>query len=348
MKADKYFVSINSSVETHTQKIKIQEKSTQGSFTRIEDNLYSVKLDSASFMPFRDKFSLNISGETLEAEVLFPILEKYNKRRMKRAIALLQAPSDNLPALIEAIFEIEPSPVFKNYINFLSLSTDKLLPVLESMQLQGTLKIIEYTSLTVISTPFFKSLSDQIRAKLKDAIANSKRSTPLDEIFRNISYTPTGLLRAYLLQQLQTDIPHSLIDDKVQFLNPSINSKDKKIVTAITDTLETVPKPIMSFDQLASKTGIPFNQLSNALWYLINEGTVTQLNPQEIIYTEFLTKLINKLKKYKRNYGDNIDINAFRTQTSLNREQIIAVFEYCDSQGITSRIGNIRRILLTV
>ena len=73
-----------------------------------------------------------------------------------------------------------------------------------------------------------------------------------------------------------------------------------------------------------------------------------QLNERYFIFSDEYNKIINRLKKFKRNQGDIITIDDLRTMTSLSRKYLIVLFEYLDGQNITQRIGNKRKILLGV
>jgi hypothetical protein len=75
---------------------------------------------------------------------------------------------------------------------------------------------------------------------------------------------------------------------------------------------------------------------------------VVQLNERYFIFAGDLHKILNRLKKYKRNQGEMIDIKSFREFTLLTRKYILALFEYLDSQKITERVDNKRKILLGV
>jgi hypothetical protein len=72
------------------------------------------------------------------------------------------------------------------------------------------------------------------------------------------------------------------------------------------------------------------------------------LSEKYYIFNDDLNKILNKLKKYKRNQGEMIDIQSFRELTLLTRRYIIILFEYFDTHRITQRVNNQRKILLTV
>jgi selenocysteine-specific elongation factor len=79
---------------------------------------------------------------------------------------------------------------------------------------------------------------------------------------------------------------------------------------------------------------------------MLTEGKFVQLNERYFMFSDEYQKIINRLKKFKRNQGDIISIDDLRTLTTYSRKYIIILFEYLDLQNITVRVGNKRKILL--
>ena len=79
---------------------------------------------------------------------------------------------------------------------------------------------------------------------------------------------------------------------------------------------------------------------------MLNEGKFLQLDERYFIFSEEYAKIINRLKKFKRNQGDILTFDDLRDMTAYSRKYLIVLFEYWDRQNITCRVGNQRKILL--
>ncbi|MCP4218317.1 MAG: hypothetical protein GY765_27015 [bacterium] len=106
---------------------------------------------------------------------------------------------------------------------------------------------------------------------------------------------------------------------------------------------------VFSVDKILELSeGLIRKEVSESLWFLAEKGEVVKLSDKYYIFTEELNKMVNKLKKFKRNQGEMIDIKTFKDISSLSRRYIIALLEYFDTKQITERIENQRKILLVV
>jgi hypothetical protein len=80
---------------------------------------------------------------------------------------------------------------------------------------------------------------------------------------------------------------------------------------------------------------------------MLDEEKLLQLDERHFIFSEEYGKIINRLKKFKRNQGDIMTFDDLRSLTSYTRKYLIVLFEYWDGQNITRRVGNKRQILLS-
>jgi hypothetical protein len=93
-------------------------------------------------------------------------------------------------------------------------------------------------------------------------------------------------------------------------------------------------------------TNYSLKQINDSLWYMLEEEKFLQLDERYFIFSDEYNKIINRLKKFKRNQGDILTFDDLRTITSYSRKYLIVLFEYWDGQNITRRQGNKRQILL--
>jgi hypothetical protein len=79
---------------------------------------------------------------------------------------------------------------------------------------------------------------------------------------------------------------------------------------------------------------------------MLDEEKFLQLDERHFIFNDEYNKIINRLKKFKRNQGDILTFDDLRAVTSYSRKYLIVLFEYWDGHNITRRVGNKRQILL--
>ena len=61
---------------------------------------------------------------------------------------------------------------------------------------------------------------------------------------------------------------------------------------------------------------------------MLNEEKFLQLDERYFIFSDEYNKIINRLKKFKRNQGDIMTFDDLRTMTSYSRKYLIVLFEY--------------------
>ena len=136
---------------------------------------------------------------------------------------------------------------------------------------------------------------------------------------------------------------------KVIFERMVLSEAQKKLITRIFEEIRKGLPLVFTFQDVTGKLKESTDKINDALWYLVmEEGKIIQLDHRNYVLVEEYQKLINKLKKYKRNQSDVISIQEFRALTQLNRKTIISLFEAFDRRGVTRRLQSRRKILLEV
>jgi hypothetical protein len=152
----------------------------------------------------------------------------------------------------------------------------------------------------------------------------------------------------YLLAGLQDKYGFILMKDSLVLGKNELSDSDRSKVKELQTLLKKYKLLIFSMDDLLATKAISFKPLNDMLWALVEQEDVVKLSERHFIFQEDLVKIVNRLKKYKRNVSDEIDIRTFREMTQLTRKYIITLFEYFDANGITRRLEDKRQILLTV
>ena len=136
-------------------------------------------------------------------------------------------------------------------------------------------------------------------------------------------------------------LPNALI-----FSELPLNDEEKTRMADIEKILKANKLPVFTIENVQKNTSYSLKQINDSLWYMLDEEKFLQLDERYFIFSDEYNKIINRLKKFKRNQGDVITFEDLREITAYSRKYLIALFEYWDGQNITKRVGNKRQILL--
>ncbi|MCS7164605.1 MAG: selenocysteine-specific translation elongation factor [Thermodesulfovibrio sp.] len=99
-----------------------------------------------------------------------------------------------------------------------------------------------------------------------------------------------------------------------------------------------------SKEELAKTLSIPESQLTDILKILNKQGKVVRINDNLYLLSDTYNKMINLLKDFfsKKN---EMTVSEFRTLLNTTRKYAIAYLEHLDSQKITIRVGEVRKLV---
>ena len=80
---------------------------------------------------------------------------------------------------------------------------------------------------------------------------------------------------------------------------------------------------IFTIENVQKNTSYSLKQINDSLWYMLEEEKFMQLDERYFIFTDEYNKIINRLKKFKRNQGDVITFDDLREITSYSRKYLI-------------------------
>lgn len=348
MKFNAYFIQMNHPETSFTGNIIISKKTEQVNFKKIEKNLFIVYLKTQIEFKFLD--TLKFKNKNII--VLFPVLSKYNKRRLKKMATILPVLKKiNKTEMLLDIMAIEKSLKVEKLLHFFSLEREKITSILIELELQKKIKIIDFNTLFITSYQNYLNCLTELGAICSKNFKNRIKKVSFSEIESKLKIPHSSIFFKYLLNSfynLNNEFDFKIHKDKIIFKKLALTEKEKKTMNEIESILKKNRLSIFTIQNIQQLSGLEGKEINNSLWYLVDEEKVIQLNGKYFIFSADLTKIINKLKKFKRNQGDLIDIKSLRELTLFSREYIITLFEYFDSQNITQRLGNKRKIILGV
>jgi len=286
-----------------------------------------------------------------EIVVLLPVLSKYNKRKLTKISKFLSngAPErrEKTTVLLN-VLTVEKFLKARELLSFLAISEEAVIDFLIQKELGKEIKIIDFTHLSIITYETAQNYLKELNTILADCYTAKAKSIKLSEIESKLKLPHSSLFFKYLLECSRHNFTFKISKNNIVFEKLTLSEGEKGSLEEIETTLKKKKLSIFTIENILKESNLLFEEINNLLWFLIENGRVVQLSEKYYIFKDDLNKILNKLKKYKRNQGEMIDIQSFRELTLLTRRYIIILFEYFDARQITQRVKNQRKILLTV
>jgi len=347
MKFNAYIVELKHRENTFTAGLIVDDKPISANFRKIGKDLYMINFKTQQEFKFLDQ--LTIKQKKKEVLVLLPVLSKYNKRKLSKISRFLDSENPEgreATAIILNLLNIEKFLKAVELIPFFPITSEELTEFVIQNEVEKKIKIIEFLNFFITTYENLQNILNELKALLSDYYSSGTKSAKFSEIESKLKLPQSSLLFKYLLQSVKTEYPIKILKDKIILQKSTLTEEEKDSLREIENALKKNKISIFSLDNILKNSNLLQKEVTDSLWFLLENGDVIQLNDKYYIYQEELHKIINKLRKYKRNQGEMINIQSFRELTLLTRKYIIILFEYFDSQRITERIENKRKILL--
>lgn len=183
---------------------------------------------------------------------------------------------------------------------------------------------------------------------LRKAYENRERTVKFSWLEKAVKVPQESVFFKYLLKKISQDLPFRILPMAVVFSKLPLSEEEKVRMAEIEKALRGNRQLIFTIENVQKYTSSSLKQINDALWYMLEEEKFLQLDERHFIFSEEYNKIINRLKKFKRNQGDIITFDDLRVLTAYSRKYLIVLFEYWDRQTVTCRVGNKRKILLGV
>jgi len=347
MRFNSYFIQLAHREPAFTGNLIIEDNPVHANFKRIGDSIFIAYFKNQVELKFLE--TIEFKNKNKRVVVLFPLISKYNKRKLTKIFKILSsAEALETKSMLLDFLAVEKILRVEELLYFFSESKEKMIERLTRYELDKKIKIIDFHNLTITSYNNYMEYREELRTVFTNYIVNRGKAVKLSEIEPKLKLPISSIFFKYLMHSLDENFSFRIVKDKIIFRALTLSEKEKEYIGKIEDALKKNKVPIFTIDDILKSTDLHYKEVNDSLWYLLDVGKVVQLNNKSFIFSDDLHKIINKLKKYKRNQGEMIGINSFRELTSYSRKYIITLFEYFDSRHITTRIENERKILLVV
>lgn len=346
MKFNSYFVRMTHSEQCFSGNLQIAQEIVPAQFRKIGPDLFivffpnQVELMYLQAIPFK-------SGQT-SLRVLLPVLGKYNQRKLKKLGELFAA--GGLASFEEAVAQLLKIDKFlgaDELLDFFSRDKTEAVLLLLRMEIDQKIKIITPQHLLVTSYAHCEESLAELKSIVGQSYENRIKSIRLTDLEKRLKIPHSTIFFKYLLRSFQDDLPFKIVQGTLILQKLPLSDDEKGLIVQIEKGLKKNKLVVFTFEDVVKFSGLNSTQVNDSLWYMQNEERIVSVSDRFFIFAEELNKIINRLKKFKRNQGELIDFNSFREMTSLSRKYLIVLFEYFDSKRLTQRLGNQRKILVS-
>jgi len=347
MKFNAYFVRAEHPDTGFTGTLLMAGRGITVNFKKVETDLFIAHLPRQIDLRFGETYRFKNREKSIR--VLLPLMAKYNRRKLKKITDITRA-IDSLDFVQIALnlLTVEKWVTLQPLLSFFGIKRQDVLGDLIDLEQNQKIKIIDLNTLHITSYEEYLEYLAKLRHLVQHYQQIRQKTIPFSEIESSLKLSQHTIFFKYLLNSLEAEFAYKILADKVLLHKVSLSEKEKRTIEAVTELLRRNRLSIFAMDQLNDLATLDPQEINDALWYLVDDGVLIQMDGRCFIFEEDLNRIINRLKKFKRNQGDMIDIQSLRELTAFNRKSIIALLEYLDTQGITQRVGNARKILLGV
>ncbi|MCK5220096.1 MAG: SelB C-terminal domain-containing protein [Candidatus Aminicenantes bacterium] len=326
------------------------KKNYSGSFKKISEDIFHVYFKQKVIMRLNEKVELKSRSKFFTP--LLPVFTESNKKKLTKIAKSLNEDIDTLSAEDVILLAVNNEKALNVlYLeDFLSMNRRELLDILIRLESEKKIKLMDLINLYSCSYKIFTDNFNNMVEKLSNSYNSRLKTIKFSDIAGQVIFHPDSIYFRYMLEKTRSQHDFRILKDKLVFTELPLSEKEISMVNEVEKVIKKNKLGIFSIYSIRKVSEFDIGFINNSLWHLLSEEKIVPLDEKReyFIFSDELTKIINRLKKFKRNQGDMIDISSFREISVLNRKNIILVLEYLDSQKITTRIGNNRKIELQV
>jgi len=345
MRFNAYFVRMSHSQTDFSGNVQAAGKSMAVSFKKIGDDLFAAHFKNQVELVFGQKIDFkNAKGSFT---VLLPAQSQYNQRKLKRMAEFLRSVEKmNFREIVLALLTVENFLELEGLLYFFSMERHEAVEVLTELELARQVKVINLNYLFATSWDHFLQNLAAMESVLRAAYEGRERTVKFVSLEKAVKVPQESVFFKYLLKKCSQEFPCRILSTALIFSELPLSNEEKVRMADIEKVLRANKLLIFTFENVQKNTPYTLKQINDSLWYMIHEEKVLQLDERNFIFGDEYGKIINRLKKFKRNQGDIITIDDLRSLTAYSRKHLITLFEFWDRQQLTRRLGNKRQILL--
>lgn len=346
MKFNSYFARMRHSEPSFSGNLLIARECVPANFRKIGPDLFIVFFHNQVELGYRQEIPFKSSQATLR--ILLPVLYKYNQRKLKKISELFSGDGlTNFAGAVIQLLKIDRFIETDQLLDFFPRDDADVIPMLLRLEIDQKIKVVSLHHLLVTSYEHYQETFAEMKSILTQSYESRIKSIRLADLEKKLKISHSTIFFKYLLRSFQDVLPIKVVRDVVILQKLPLSENEKELIGQIEKALKKNKLVVFTFADAAKFSGLNSGQVNDSLWYMQNEERIVQVDDRYFVFSEELNKIINRLKKYKRNQGEMIDFIAFREMTSLSRKYLIVLFEYFDSRQITQRQGDQRKILVS-
>jgi len=349
MKFNSYIVELKHRDIAVTGSLTTAAGTVSANFKKIGKDTFIANFKNQVEFKFLEKAAFKTRNK--EILVLLPVISKYNKRKLTKIAKFLGSPGGREKHNILLHFlTVDKFIKVQDLLYFFSMAREEIIEFLFQKEIEKKVKIIRFDNLSITSYENFQNYLKELNTIFTNHYTGRIKIIDLSEIEAKLKLPQSSLFFKYLLRErtLTDNFLFKVLKDKIVFQKLVLTETEKDSLVEIEHILKKNKTSIFTVENIIKSSHLIYQEVNDSLWFLLDSGRIVQLNEKYFIFKVELDKILNKLKKYKRNQGEIIDIKSFRELTFFSRKYIIALFEYFDSQQVTRRVENQREILLGV
>ena len=345
MRFSAYFVRLSHSQANFSGNVQIAGKSVAVNFSKICDGLFVSHFKNQVEFSFRQEIDFKNTKGRLT--VLLPVLSQYNQRKLKKMAEILLSVQDKtFREILLALLTVENFLEVEGLLYFFSRERSEVNEVLLELELARKLKIINLNYLFITSWDHFLQNLTAMENGLRQAFENRERTLKFSQLEKTVKIPQESVFFKYLLKKCSQEFPGKVLANALIFSKLPLNDEEKTRMADIEKILKANKLPIFTIENVQKNTEYSLKQINDSLWYMLEESRFMRLDERHLIFSDEYNKIINRLKKFKRNQGDILTFDDLRDITAFSRKYLIILFEFWDSHNITRRLGNKRQLLL--
>lgn len=345
MRFNAYFVRLDHSQDAFQGNVQVGGQTLAASFRRVGANLFTLHFKGQVELAFRQ--TVEFKNFRAGCTVLLPVLSQYNQRKLKRLGEILAGiEAMDFRRVVAALLTVENFLELEGLLFFFSLERQRAVEALTGLELAREAKVINLNYLYVTSWEHFRESLAAMEAVLRQAYEARERTVKFSRLEKAVRVPQESVFFRYLLRKCSLEFPCRILSQALVFSQLPLSDEEKARMADVEKVLRANRLPVFTFENVSRNTAYTLKQINDALWTLLNEGKILQLDERHFAFSEEHGKILNRLKKFKRNQGDILTFDDLREITGYSRKYLIVLFEYWDRQGVTCREGNRRRILL--
>lgn len=329
--------------------IQLEDKNFAGNFKKIGGDIFVFNSKNKLNISFMDQ--VLVKSRNKKFSTLLPIISEYTKRKLTRIAKIITKYSNlKIDDLIIDYLILEKVYSVGLLIDFFKVDQNYILQLLLRKEIKKEIKLINIKNLTISSYDYFLEASNELNELLKFSYSSRKKSINSSDVEKKIKIPYESLFFKYLVRREFGNFELRILKEKIIFDNLPLTREEKNNVNEIIGIIKKNRLNVFSIPSIMKISLTSSDKVNDALWNMLGEDLLIQLDSrgEHFMFSEEFNRIINRLKKFKRNQGDLIDIASVREITSFNRKNIIILLEYLDSKKITSRNGNKRKLELPV